>query len=131
MTGPSRPWRIAVVAWAAVITASGLLPTRSTVQAISGGRDGTVTTAGHFAAYILLGFLLAAALGGRQVRVRELLVGFTLATALGGAIELIQAPLPYRDAQASDFVVDVAGAVLGLALFSGVVWVTRSRWRRG
>lgn len=131
MSATVRAWRAAAAAWAAVILASGLLPTRGAVEAVSGGHDDAVTTAGHFAAYVLLGFLLGAAAGGRRVRVRGLLVALALAAALGGLIEVVQAPLPYRDAQVSDFVVDVAGAAVGLALFSAVASVGRSRGRRG
>ena len=64
MTASVRAWRAAAAAWAAVILASGLLPTRGAVEAVSGGHDDAVTTAGHFAAYVLLGFLLGVALGG-------------------------------------------------------------------
>jgi len=131
VTASLRVWRAAAVAWAAVILVSGLLPTRDVVQAVSGGRDDAVTTAGHFAAYVLLGFLVGVALTGWEVRARGLLLGLALAAALGGLIELVQAPLPYRDAQVLDFVVDVAGAATGLALFSAVASVGRSRWRRG
>ena len=45
-------------------------------------------------------------------------MGLALAAALGGAIELVQGPLSYRDAQVADFLVDVAGAAAGLAVFS-------------
>ena len=40
-----------------------MLPTQSAVDAVSDGHDDLATTAGHFAAYALLGFLLGAALG--------------------------------------------------------------------
>jgi VanZ family protein len=126
-----RLWRAAAVAWASVILVSGLLPTQDTVHAISRGWDDPVTTAGHFAAYALLGFLLGVALGGWEVGGSALLLGLALAGVLGGAIELLQGPLSYRDAQVSDFVVDLAGAVVGLALFSAVARARRSRSRRG
>ena len=131
MTATSGFWRVAAVAWAAVILVSGLLPTQDAVHAVSWGRDDLVTTAGHFAAYALLGFLLGAALGGWEVRAPTLLLGLALAAALGGAIEIMQGPLPYRDAQVSDFVVDLAGAAAGLAVFSSVAWAWRSRSHRG
>ena len=131
MTASLRVWRAAAVAWAAAILVSGLLPTRDVVEAVSGGRDDAVTTAGHFAAYVLLGFLVGVALMGWEVRARGLLLGLALAAALGGLVELVQAPLPYRDAQALDFWVDVAGAAVGLALFSVAASAGRSRWRRG
>ena len=42
-----------------------------------------------------------------------------------------QAPLPYRDAQSSDFFVNIAGAVAGLLLLSVTTRVARSRSHRG
>ncbi len=131
MTASPRAWKAAAVAWAAVILVSGLLPTQGAVEAISGGRDDAVTTAGHFAAYVLLGFLLGAALDGGRGSSGRLLAGFALAAALGGLIELVQAPLPYRGAQVSDFIVDMAGAAVGLAVFRGLASGGGSRWRRG
>ena len=83
-----------------MILVSGLLPTQAAVEAVSGGRDDAVTTVGHFAAYVLLGFLVGVALMGWEVRARGLLMGLALAAALGGLVELVQAPLPYRGAQA-------------------------------
>jgi VanZ family protein len=114
-----------------VILVSGLLPTQGAVHAISGGRDELLTTTGHLAAYAMLGFLLGVALGGWRVRVRALLAGLALAAALGGLVEVLQAPLPYRDAQLSDFIVDVAGAVAGLAAFSVAALAARSPSHRG
>jgi len=131
LTPPLLAWRAAAAAWAAVILVSGVLPTQDVVEAVSGGRDDAVTTAGHFAAYVLLGFLIGVALTGWEVSPGGLLTGLALAAALGGLVELVQAPLPYRDAQVLDFIVDVAGAAVGLALFSAVASVGRSRGRRG
>jgi VanZ family protein len=128
---PARGWRIAAAVWAGAIAVSGVLPTRGVVHAVSGGRDGVVASAGHFAAYALLGFLLGVALGGREPSGRVLLKALALAAALGAAVEVVQAPLSYRDAQLSDFVVDVAGAAVGLAAIRCVAWVRRSRSRRG
>lgn len=119
MTASPR-WRTAAVVWAAVIFVSGVLPTQGTVHVVSGGHDDAFTTAGHFVAYVALGFLLAAAVGGWTASPRTLVLALALAAGLGGAVELLQGPLPYRDAQLLDFLVDLAGAVLGLALFSAV-----------
>jgi len=49
------------------------------------------------------------------------------AACLGALIELVQAPLPYRDCQLSDAVINIVGAGAGLALFS---LAARSRARR-
>jgi VanZ family protein len=124
-------WRRAAAGWAAIIFVSGMLPTAGVVKAVSAGHDTVTTSVGHFVAYALLGFLLGVALGGWRVDLRQLAVGLALATALGGAIELIQGPLPYRDMQLADFLVDVAGAAAGLIVFSVAAWATRSRSRHG
>jgi len=115
------------VVWAVVIFVSGVVPTRSTVHVVFGGHDEVFTTAAHLAVYVVLGFLLAVAAGGWTVNPRTLFLVLALAAALGGAIELIQGPLPYRDAQLGDFLMDVAGAAVGLALFSAVAWGRRPR----
>jgi len=126
-----RPWQVAAATWAVVILASGLLPTQTTVEAFSRGHDTAATTAGHFAAYLLLGFLLGAALGGLSVEWIRMFLTLALAAALGGVIEVAQAPLPYRDAQPLDFFVNIAGAAVGLLLLSAATRVTRSRSHRG
>ena len=131
MTATSVVWRRAAAAWALVILVSGVLPTRSAVEAVWAGHDTATTTIGHFVAYALLGFLLGIALGDWKVDLRHLALGLALAAALGGAIELVQGPLSYRDAQLADFLVDVAGAATGLAVFSAAVAATRSRSHRG
>ena len=101
------------------------------MKAVSAGHDTVTTTVGHFVVYALLGFLLGIALGGWRVDLRRLALGLALAAVLGGAIEVVQGSLSYRDAQLADFLVDVAGAAAGLAVFSAAVWATRSRSRRG
>ncbi len=85
MTASLRVWRAAAVAWAAVILVSGLLPTQDVVEAISRGRDDAVTTAGHFAAYVLLGFLVGVALTGWEVRAGETAPGARARRGAGGA----------------------------------------------
>jgi VanZ family protein len=131
VTPTSSFWRIAAAAWAVVIFISGVLPTAGVVHAISDGHDTLTTTIAHFVTYSLLGFLLGVALCGWRVDLRRLVLGLALASALGGAVELIQGPLSYRDAQSADFVVDVAGAAAGLVVFSAAAWVARRRSRRG
>jgi len=127
----SPRWRLAAVVWAAIIFVSGMLPTQGVVHAVSGGRDSTATTVAHFVVYALLGFLLGVALSGWEVRASSLVLGLVLAAALGGVIELVQGPLPYRDAQLADFLVDVVGAVVGLVVFSAVAPARRSRSHPG
>ena len=125
---PARGWRTAAAIWAAVIFVSGVVPTQRAVTSLSDGHDAAFTTVAHFVVYVGLGFLLGAAMGWRP-NARGLLVALALAAALGGLIEVIQGPLSYRDAQLSDFLVDVVGAAAGLAVFSAVARARRSRAR--
>lgn len=131
MRSPGRGWRAAAMCWALVIVVSGVLPTQGAVHAISDGHDDFLTSAGHFVGYIVLGFLLAVAIGGWAARARQVAIALVLAAALGGAVELVQGPLTYRDMQLSDFLVDVAGAALGIVAFSAVALARRPRSRRG
>ena len=129
----SRGWRVAAVVWAAAIVVFGVLPTQGIVHAIAEGRGGDdlFTAAGHFAAYVLLAFVLAVALDDWRLSRRAVLGAAALAVSLGVAIELVQAPLPYRDCQLGDALVNAAGAALGLAVFSAAARARRPRGRRG
>jgi len=126
-------WRYAALAWALVILVFGLIPTHEALQAVAGQRETAATVAGHFLEYALLAFLLGPALGGWRRDPRAAVSAAVLAVGLGITIELVQALLPYRDAQLSDVLVNAAGTALGLALFSWVAppWPGRSRRRRG
>ncbi|MEI6449848.1 MAG: VanZ family protein [Actinomycetes bacterium] len=131
----SRGWRVAAVAWAAAIVVFGVLPTQEVVHAVAEGRGGDelLTSAGHFAAYVILAFVLAVALDDWRLSRRAVLGAAALAVSLGVAIELVQAPLPYRDCQLADALVNAAGAALGLGFFSAAARARarRPRGRRG
>ena len=122
----SRAWRVAAVVWAAAIVVFGVLPTQGLIHGVAGGRDDQVTSAGHFAAYVVLAFVLAVALDDWRLSRRAVLGAAVLAVSLGVAIELVQAPLPYRDCQLADALIDAVGAALGLAVFSAAAR-TRAR----
>ena len=132
MRGPSA-WRVAAVACAVAIVVSGVLPTQGVVNAIAEGRDDLLTSAGHFASYAVLAFVLAVALDDWRISRRAMLGTAVLAVSLGVVIELVQAPLPYRDCQFGDALVDAAGVALGLVVFSAAARARgrRPRWRRG
>jgi VanZ family protein len=117
------------VVWAVVIVAWGVLPIGGVVEKV--GPADPVTTTGHFIAYMVLGFALPLALGARPVPLQRLVLAFALAVALGAAVELIQGPIPYRDASFLDLAVDAAGAAVGLAVVSAVARGGRSRSRPG
>lgn len=125
----SRRWRAAVLVWVAGIVATGVAPLGSVVEAV--GPPDPVTTAGHFVAYAILGFVLVVALGGWQVSARTLALAFALAVSLGAVVELVQGPIPYRDASLLDLAVDAAGAVAGLAVVSALARARRPLSRPG
>ena len=79
----------------------------------------------------MLGFLLGVALSGWKLDARGALIALALSAVLGGAIEVIQGPLSYRDAQVVDLLVDVAGAAVGLAALSVAARGRRSRSHPG
>jgi VanZ family protein len=119
--------------WAAAIVVVGVLPIQGVVHAVAEGRDDLVASAGHFASYLVLAFVLAVAIDDWRLSRRAVVGAAVLAVSLGALVELVQAPLPYRDCQLQDALVNAAGAALGLAVFSVAarVRVRRSRWRRG
>ena len=49
---------------------------------------------------------------------KVLTLALVMTAALGGLIELVQGPLPYRDLQVGDLVIDVAGALAGVILLA-------------
>ena len=132
MRGP-RAWRVAAALWAAALVVFGVLPTEGVVHAIAEGREELISSAGHLASYVLLAFVLAVAVDDWRLSRRAVLGAAALAVCLGVAIELVQAPLPYRDCQLGDALVDAAGAALGLAVFSAAARARarRPRWRHG
>ena len=129
----ARAWRVAAIAWAAALVVFGVLPTQGVVHAVAEGQDDRLASAGHLASYALLAFVLAVALDDWRLGRRAVLGAAALAVLLGVAIELVQAPLPYRDCQLGDALVDAAGAALGLAVFSAAARARarRPRWRHG
>jgi len=114
----SKHWRVVAAVLAVAIVVLGVAPIGGMVEAV--GPPDPVTTAGHFVSYAALAFALTAALSGWRTTRRTLVVAFVLAVALGTAVELLQGPIPYRDASLVDLAVDAAGAVTGLVVFSVV-----------
>jgi VanZ family protein len=100
------------------IVVFGVVPTHETLQATVGPRENLVASLGHFFEYAALAFALAVAFGGWRVEARALVLSASAAVALGWAMEVVQLCLPYRDFQAADGVVDMAGVAVGLLLFS-------------
>lgn len=132
MRGP-RAWRIAALVWTAIVVAFGVLPTQGTIHAMAEGHDTLLASGGHFGEYAVLAFILAVVLDDWRPSSRALFGAFVAAAGLGAIIELVQAPLPYRDCQLSDALVNAVGACAGLVVFSLVarIRVRRRRSRRG
>jgi VanZ family protein len=88
------------------------------------GRLGVYDKAGHFAAYVALGFFAARAFG----RPSALTFLLTLAScsALGGLIEIVQ-PLVGRQRELADFLVDLGGTAVGAAIAIAVERVRKAR----
>lgn len=123
----------ASVAWPGIVGLFAVLPTHALFGGTVGGREDQATQVGHFVEFALLAALLdlwLTAQSPRRPRRRRLAVAsaaWLAAVAYGAAIEVVQLPLPYRDAQVSDLAIDAAGALAGLlALSAG-----RSLRRRG
>lgn len=119
MRGP-RLWQVVAAAWALVIVLTGVVPTHEALEATVGSREDLVASLGHFGEYAVLAFALAAAFGGWRVEARALALAGGVSIALGWAMEVVQLSLPYRDFQVTDGLVDTAGAVAGLLVFSVV-----------
>lgn len=128
MTASGR-WRAAGAVLTVAIVVLGVVPIGGMVEAV--GPPNPVTTTGHFVAYAALAFVLAVALSGWRTTRRTLVVAFVLAVALGAVVELLQGPIPYRDASLVDLAVDAAGAAAGLVVFSAAARGRRSRSRPG
>lgn len=81
---------------------------------------------GHFIAYLAMGFFAMRALDRASV------LPFALAVAgcagFGGILELVQ-PLVGRSRELVDFIVDLAGSILGAAL--AVLLIRYARGRKG
>jgi VanZ family protein len=122
-------WRVAAAVLAVAIVVLGVVPIGGMVEIV--GPPDPVTTTGHFVSYAALAFVLAVALSGWRTTPRSLIVALALAVVLGAAVELLQGPIPYRDASLLDLAVDAAGAVTGLAVFSVVARGRRPRSRPG
>lgn len=90
------------------------------------GRMNVYDKAGHFAAYIVLGFLAMRAIGRRGAL--PLAVVVASCAALGGLIEVIQ-PLVGRNMELGDFFVDLGGSVIGAV--GAALLLRRARRRPG
>ena len=131
MTTASPFWRVAAVAWAAAIFVSGVVPTSSTVHAISDGHDTLTTTVAHFVAYAVLGFLLGVALGGWRVDAGPPGAGPRAGGRARGGDRVGAGTVVLPRRAGRRLLVDVAGAAVGLVVFSVAAWVTRPRSRLG
>lgn len=126
LRGPRR-WRLAAVTLVVLIVVLGVIPTHATLHAVAGGGEDAAANTAHFVEYAVLAFVLPLALEGWRPSRRCLAVAGAACVALGIGIELVQLALPYRSAQISDALLDVAGTALGLALVSLIARVRAKR----
>jgi VanZ family protein len=77
----------------------------------------------HVGSYAVLAVLVAFAMraGGR----RALALVAVIAVGYGAAIELLQAPIPWRTLDALDATANAAGALLGVAAWTAIVGLVR------
>lgn len=92
------------------------------------GRLSLYDKAGHFAAYVVLGFLAFRAIDRRGAL--PLVLAIASCAALGGLIEVIQ-PLVGRRMELGDFLVDLGGSAIGPAIAAVVSWMARAKGTAG
>ena len=112
----TRPLR-----WGGVLACAAAILVASVVGPGTGSR--TLLGVGLSVYLHLAGYAgLAGAVGYALLRAdaRGLLIAAGVAVGYGVAVELVQAPLPYRTASALDAQVNAAGAAVGAALWRAV-----------
>ncbi len=73
----------------------------------------------HFLAFGMMLFIVLRALRfvfEELPLVRQIVIGVAVVSALGALLELVQAALPYRDAEVLDWVADTLGALAAAAI---------------
>jgi VanZ family protein len=115
-------WRALAWTYVVVLLAATLLPPPPMLGHVPSGDK-----IGHVVGFALLQWSFSQIYAGRRDRLRCAAGGF----ALGILIELLQAAVPYRTAEAADLVADAIGialgAVLARALGETLSWLDR-RW---
>lgn len=96
-----------------------VVPTQEALQTTVGDRQTVATMAAHFLEYAVLAALVALSCRDARPRAR-LMWGLGVAVGMSAMTEALQVPLPYRDAELRDLVVNLAGSVAGLLLVSRV-----------
>ena len=110
-----RLWWSAFSAYAAAVFVVSVIPVPSAVRPPFPSFDKVI----HLAMYLLLSWLLARTLLVSGVAwPRAMRAAVLTAICYGGAIELIQACLPYRDAEWLDLVANAVGGWLGTCCVS-------------
>lgn len=111
----ARRWAVVLVYAAVTLASSVVDPGPGPERTLFGvGRSISI----HFVTYTGLAALVGYAL--QRTDRRGLLVAAGVAVCYGLAVELVQAPLPYRTASLLDGVVTVAGAAVGVLLWRAV-----------
>lgn len=111
--------------WGPALLWTALLFTASSQQSLPVELARGTDKLAHFAAYAVLGLLLARGQHLSGVSVGLVLV---LGSVIGGLDELYQATVPGRSPEVGDWVADTLGVVAGVSLFHG--WIRARPARR-
>ncbi len=118
-----RGWLV----WGIVVLVVSVVPVGWVFGFVPRETWSTSGSVGHFLEFGLFAVLVAVARGGGWRTAGHddagLRAGALAGAGYGGAIEIIQAPIPYRSADWRDFAVDVAGVAVAL----GLLWWARRR----
>ena len=95
--------------------------------------ESVLRTIAHGASYFILAILVSLAFAKSQVRdIRNMILTIIICAIYAASDEIHQAFVPGRASEWIDFLVDVAGAIVGILLFHGIVALRYlGRQRRG
>jgi VanZ family protein len=115
-----RASRILIVVLSLAVLSLSLIPRPETVL----GKLSAYDKLGHFIAYVALGFFAMRAVDRRGPI--PFVLTITGCTLFGGIIEIVQ-PLVGRRMELADFLVDLAGSMVGATLAALLAWSARSK----
>jgi len=131
MKAVTRSWiaRRGWLVWGAVILVVSVVPVEwvfGLAPESTWAQSGSLGHAFEFGLFAVLVSVAVARARGDGGPTAGFLAGAAAGLGYGAAIELIQAPIPYRSADPRDFALDA----LGVAAALGLLWYARRRARR-
>lgn len=130
----TRSWivRRGWVLWAVVVLVAAVVPARWVLGLTPGEGGSWEESLGHYLEFGVFAALVTVSWGQRHRWTGALALGVAAGLGYGLLIEALQYPLPYRSAQAGDFVLDACGvATAALLLTLARPGRERRRGRRG